>query len=117
MRIGVDTGGTFTDFAAISEGGDLTVVKVPSTPADPSEAIAAGLQLVSSAAGFALVHGTTVGTNALLQRRGARTALITTEGCRDVLEIGRQTRAELYSFTPRSSAGVPLVPRELRFEV
>src|SRR5438552_13365348 len=87
MRIGVDTGGTFTDFAALADDGAVGVLKVPSMPADPSQAILDGLAQIHVSDGFALIHGTTVATNALLERRGAKTALLTTQGCRDVLEI------------------------------
>lgn len=115
MIVGVDTGGTFTDFVLQDGAGDLRVCKVPSTPADPSQAILEGLRRLPLSAGFTVVHGTTVATNALLERRGAKTALLTTQGCRDVLEIARQTREELYSLTPRPRD--PLIPRDLRYEV
>src|SRR5205814_3266750 len=96
VRIGVDTGGTFTDFV-FAAGGQWRIFKLASTPDDPSRAITEGLKRVSEEAGARLaqievVHGTTVGTNALLQRRGARTALVTTSGFEDVIEIGRQAR-------------------------
>lgn len=117
-RVGVDVGGTFTDFVNIGSNGDLRVWKRLSTPADPSEAVVCGIREAlaggSPAPGFGVVHGTTVATNALLERRGARTALITTRGFRDVLEIGRQARQNLYGLHPRRAA--PLLPRELRFE-
>jgi N-methylhydantoinase A len=115
MIIGVDTGGTFTDFVLLHPDGLLSTRKVPSTPDDPSRAILHGILQDSPEAGFSVVHGTTVATNALLERRGAKTALITTGGCRDVLEIARQTRTELYSLCP--SPRQPLIPRALRFEV
>jgi N-methylhydantoinase A len=115
MRIGVDTGGTFTDIIALGGDGGLRMVKVPSTPDDPSRAIAEGILRLQPAGGFEVVHGTTVATNALLERRGAKTALITTQGCRDVLEIARQNRDELYSLNPEPR--IPLIPRELRLEV
>ena len=97
VRVGVDTGGTFTDFVYVSSG-RARVFKVPSTPDDPSRAIVEGLRRVARETGARLrelevVHGTTVGTNALLERRGARAALVTTEGFEDVLVIGRQARA------------------------
>ena len=117
VRVGVDTGGTFTDFV-YEAGGDFKVFKLPSTPADPSLAIRQGLEQVAATTGTALelievVHGTTVGTNALLQRRGARTALITTKGFEDVLAIGRQARPELYNL---NAVRLPaLVPDDLRF--
>ena len=95
MLIGVDTGGTFTDFVVVTENG-LVIHKQPSTPEDPSLAVSAGLAHLEAATGVSLVHGSTVATNALLERRGARTVLITTSGFEDVLEIGRQTRPEIY---------------------
>jgi N-methylhydantoinase A len=89
FRIAIDTGGTFTDCVWV-EGGLLKTLKVFSTPDDPSRAIAAALKKIDAGAGVTLLHGTTVGTNALLQRKGARVALITTAGFEDVIEIGRQ---------------------------
>ena len=117
VRVGVDTGGTFTDFV-FEANGRLEIFKLASTPSDPSRAIAAGLQTVAEKAGVALrslevVHGTTVGTNALLERRGARTALVTTRGFEDVLVIGRQARPELYNLNAVKPP--PLVPDNLRF--
>lgn len=120
IRIGVDTGGTFTDVVATDRAtGAWVRRKVPSTRDDPSEAIAAGVsQVLSELHGDAverLVHGTTVATNALLERRGARTALLTTAGVRDVLYIARQNRPALYDL--RSRRPKPLVPRQWCFEV
>jgi N-methylhydantoinase A len=117
VRVGVDTGGTFTDFV-FELNGRLEVFKLPSTATDPSLAIAAGLQTISDKTGAPLrsievVHGTTVGTNALLQRRGARTALVTTRGFEDVLVIGRQARPELYNLN--AVRPPPLVADSLRF--
>src|SRR5258706_4913819 len=119
VRAGVDTGGTFTDFV-FSAGGDLRIFKLASTPNDPSRAITEGLQRIavetgSSLAQMEVVHGTTVGTNALLQRRGARVALVTTSGFEDVIEIGRQARPELYNLNAVKPP--PLVASELRFGV
>jgi N-methylhydantoinase A len=119
VRVGVDTGGTFTDFVYMA-GGRARVFKVPSTPDDPSRAIVEGLRRVAREAGVSLrdlevVHGTTVGTNALLERRGARAALVTTEGFEDVLVIGRQARASLYDLNWARPA--PLVEDRLRFGV
>jgi N-methylhydantoinase A len=119
VRIGVDTGGTFTDFV-FEVGGALKIFKLPSTPDDPSRAITEGLLRVAAETGkdFAsieVIHGTTVGTNALLQRKGARTALVTTGGFEDVIEIGRQARPELYNLNAVKPE--PLVPSELRFGV
>jgi N-methylhydantoinase A len=112
IRIGVDTGGTFTDFVFVKDG-QIQLFKVPSTPEDPSLAIKQGLERIGASA--EVVHGTTVGTNALLQRRGARTALITTRGFEDVLAIGRQARPELYNLNAVKPP--PLVTDELRFGV
>ena len=119
LRVGVDTGGTFTDFV-FEQNGDIHLFKIASTPSDPSLAILQGLEKICSKirvelASAEVVHGTTVGTNALLQRRGARTALITTKGFEDVLVIGRQARPELYNLNAVKPP--PLVPDELRLGV
>jgi N-methylhydantoinase A len=119
LRVGVDTGGTFTDFV-FDQNGQISLFKVPSTSADPSLAISQGLERICTEINVPLthievVHGTTVGTNALLQRRGARTALITTKGFEDVLVIGRQARPELYNLNAVKPP--PLVPDELRLGV
>ncbi len=120
--VGVDVGGTFTDvFAVDYESGRTFVHKVPSRPSEPEQAIVGGIESLSQAHGLELgdlrdlAHGTTVGTNALIERRGADVALITTEGFRDLLEIGRQTRPLLYDLQADNPA--PLVPRKWRFEV
>jgi N-methylhydantoinase A len=113
-RVGVDVGGTFTDLVAIVDGG-LVTAKVPSTPKDQSEGVMASLEVAALEGIGTLAHGMTVATNALLERRGARTALVTTEGFRDVLEIGRQVRPDLYDLTRDRPPS--LVPRELRFTV
>ena len=109
--VGIDVGGTFTDIA-ILEDGRLNVHKLPSTPHDPSRGILQGVAEIGVAeADF--VHGSTVATNALLEAKGGRTALITTLGFEDVLEIGRQSRADLYDLNVER---VPaLAPSELRF--
>ena len=112
VRIGVDTGGTFTDFVFVKDG-QIQLFKVPSTPEDPSLAIKQGLERIGTA--LEVVHGTTVGTNALLQRRGARAALITTRGFEDVLAIGRQARPELYNLNAVKPP--PLVDDALRFGI
>ncbi|MGB9906944.1 MAG: hydantoinase/oxoprolinase family protein [Candidatus Saccharicenans sp.] len=96
LRIGVDSGGTFTDFVIHSRG-QLTVKKLPSTPADPAEAILNGLAEFCSRDRATVIHGTTVGTNALLEKKGARLAFITTKGFEDIIFIGRQTRKYLYN--------------------
>ncbi|MGI9022906.1 MAG: hydantoinase/oxoprolinase N-terminal domain-containing protein, partial [Acidimicrobiales bacterium] len=121
MRCGADTGGTFTDVVA----DDGRVAKVLSTPDDPSRAVSDGLaRLAGESAGEGadadhrpglLAHGTTVATNALLERRGGRVALVTTAGFADVIEIARQDRPSLYDITVDRPE--PLVPRELRLEV
>jgi len=112
LRIAIDTGGTFTDCVWV-EGGVLQTLKVFSTPDDPSRAIGEALRKIGTGAGVTLLHGTTVGTNSLLQRKGARVALITTAGFEDVIEIGRQARPRLYDFFFDRTE--PLVARELRF--
>jgi len=114
LRIAIDTGGTFTDCVCLS-GGELRVVKVFSTPADPSRAVMEGVRQLAGEERADVCHGTTVGTNTMLERKGARVAFVTTAGFEDTIAIGRQTRAKLYDwFAP---IPVPLVPRELRFGV
>ena len=122
IRIGVDVGGTNTDICAIDENtGELMVYKLPSSLHDQSAAVVEGVKIIAEEYGFSgtdvsrFMHGTTVATNAILEGRGARTALITTGGFRDLLEIGRQKRPELYDLQadkPRT-----LISRDLRFEV
>jgi N-methylhydantoinase A len=114
FRVGVDTGGTFTDFVVIRNG-KIEIFKELSTPRQPDDAIMQGLGRLESSSFKEVIHGSTVATNALLERKGARTALLTTEGFEDVLVIGRQTRRELYNiFVTRPE---PLVPEGLRFGV
>jgi len=114
IRIAVDTGGTFTDCVWV-ERGRLKLLKVFSTPADPSQAILNALKQIGVRGPLVLLHGTTVGTNTLLQRQGAKVALVTTAGFEDVIEIGRQARPKLYDlFFDRVS---PLVPSDLRFGI
>jgi N-methylhydantoinase A len=116
LRIAVDTGGTFTDCVWIDPArGQLRMLKVFSTPADPSQAIVEALRKIGHAAELILLHGTTVGTNTLLERKGARTALVTTAGFEDAIEIGRQARPKLYDFF--FDRVEPLVARGLRFGV
>ena len=120
LRIGVDIGGTFTDFVYLDPAASrLECFKLLSTPADPSEAVMEGLRIIFSRTGLELgctvIHGSTVATNALLERKGAQTALVTTRGFRDVLQIGRQNRPSLYDLNAYPSP--PLVPDELRLEV
>ena len=121
-RLGVDVGGTFTDLVLYDvETNEIEVTKTPSTPANQAEGVTTGIGMLvdrlgvpASEIGF-FIHGTTVATNTLLERKGASTALIVTAGFRDVLQIGRQDRPDLYDWRiPRTA---PLVPRHLRFEV
>jgi N-methylhydantoinase A len=114
--VGADTGGTFTDIVAVDAKGSIVYsTKVSTTPDDPSRAVLEALEEIPVASVEAFLHGTTTATNALLERRGARTALLTTQGFRDVLELGRQNRPALYDWFRRKPP--PLVPRELRFEI
>jgi len=120
VRIGVDVGGTFTDVVVADEAG-LTMCKVPSTPDAPDRGVLDGVDAAGERAGFApeavtfFGHGTTVATNALLEREWAETALVTTEGFRDAVEIGRQTRPNLYDL--RAEKPAPIVERDRRYEV
>ncbi len=115
MRIGVDTGGTFTDCVVFS-GSRLRILKVFSTPDDAARAIMEGVRQLRGGApdsSLTLIHGTTVGTNTVLERRGARVALVTTAGFEDLIEIGRQARPSLYDLDVRREP--PLVPSSRRF--
>jgi len=113
--LGIDTGGTFTDFV-LFDGNALRIHKVLSTPHDPALAILQGVrELGVSLDGLQVVHGSTVATNAVLERKGVRTAYITNQGFGDVLTIGRQARRELYNLQPEPLP--PPVPRELCIEV
>ncbi|MCY4247308.1 MAG: hydantoinase/oxoprolinase family protein [Chloroflexi bacterium] len=117
MRAGVDIGGTFTDLV-LSEGGRLSIHKLLSSPAKPERAMLAGLNKLAPGGIAALrqvAHGSTVATNAILERKGARAALLTTAGFRDLLFIGRQDRPDLYAIHPRIPP--PLIPRERCYEV
>src|SRR4051812_8695976 len=119
MLLGVDVGGTFTD-AVLLDGADVHTAKVPTTPREESAGVMAAVEAVLARAGATarevavFAHGMTVGTNALLEERGARTALVATRGFADLLEIGRQDRPHLYRLCAPKPA--PLVPAELRFE-
>src|SRR4051794_39903874 len=125
FTIGVDVGGTYTDLVAIDETGKLTFAKSPSTPADQSIGVMAGLEELARRLDLTrsdmlarterVVHGTTVATNALLERKGAKLALLTTEGHRDVIEMREGLKGDRYDL--RSPPTEPLVPRELRFGV
>ena len=124
-RIGIDVGGTFTDLVAIDEGGGTTLAKVPSTPEDPSLGVLDGLNELGRLLGLArpallaetdrIVHGTTVATNALLERKGARVGLLTTEGHRDVIEMREGLKDDRYNL--RMPPPEQLVPRPLRLGV
>ncbi len=114
ITLGVDTGGTFTDVIAL-ENGSLRSFKLSSTPPNFETAVLEGSGTLSRGAPHTLLHSTTVATNALLERKGAKTAVITSAGFRDVLEIGRQNRPCLYDLFPRRAPG--LVPGHLRFEL
>ena len=120
IRLGIDVGGTFTDFVMIA-GGDVRLFKRLSTPADPSIGVIAGLTEMAEHYGFkvsdvsSIVHGTTAVANALIERKGAPTALITTEGFRDVLEIGREVRYDIYDLGIRNPR--PLAERDRRFTI
>ena len=114
MRVAIDTGGTFTDCVLLADG-ELRVLKLFSTPADPSLAVLDGLKRMGAGEALNVRHGTTVGTNTMLERTGARVAFVTTAGFEDTIAIGRQTRSRLYDwFAPQP---VCLVPKELRFGV
>jgi N-methylhydantoinase A len=116
MRIGIDIGGTFTDFVVFDEtSGGLHTFKVLSTPHDPAQAVLTGLEELPDDDQPAIVHGSTVATNALLERKGTRTALITTRGFRDILTIGRQIRSDIFDFF--ADRPQPLVPAESCLEV
>jgi len=118
LRIGVDVGGTFTDVVAIDEVGTIAYAKVSSTPEDQSAGVMEGLRRLLAHLGArpedieVFVHGTTVATNTLLERTGARVGLLTTRGFRDVLHIGRQSRPHLYDLHVRRP--MPPVPRRFR---
>ncbi|MEX2148058.1 MAG: hydantoinase/oxoprolinase family protein [Candidatus Rokuibacteriota bacterium] len=118
IRIGVDVGGTFTDLVAADGSGRTWSCKVPTTPANPAEGLLHGLAVLARQTGpwASLAHGTTMVTNAIVERRGARTALVTTRGFRDVLEIARQNRTHLYRLDLPAKPE-PLVPRRLRREI
>ena len=121
LRVGIDIGGTFTDFVVYnSETGGIQRFKLLSSPHDPADTVLKGLERIFGSTEkekrpAEIIHGSTVATNALLERKGAVTAFIATKGFRDILQIGRQNRPELYNFffTPAE----PLTPAELRFEI
>jgi N-methylhydantoinase A len=116
ITIAIDTGGTFTDFIYIRSG-EIKILKILSTPDNPGKAVLEGICRIQHESPFpySIIHGSTVATNALLERKGARTALITTAGFQDLLEIGRQNRPDIYNiFADRPQ---PLIPAPLRFEL
>ncbi|PYM21949.1 MAG: 5-oxoprolinase [Candidatus Rokuibacteriota bacterium] len=125
IRIGIDVGGTFTDLVAVDERGRVAIAKAASTPRDPSDGLLDGLALLAAELGTdvqgllarteRIVHGTTVATNALLERKGARVALLTTEGHRDVIEMREGLKDDRYNL--RMPPPVPLVERALRLGV
>src|SRR5438876_1938885 len=124
-RIGIDVGGTFTDLVAVDERGEVTLAKAASTPADPSLGVIDGLDRLALGLDLdvaallrnteRIVHGTTVATNALLERKGARVGLLTTHGHRDVLEMREGLKDDRYNL--RMPAPEPLVPRTRRLGV
>src|ERR671925_2061139 len=124
-RTGIDVGGTFTDVAAVDETGRVVIAKCASTPRDQSEGLVEGLGLLAAECGTDLegllartariVHGTTVATNALLERKGARVGLLTTEGHRDVIEMREGLKEDRYNV--RMPPPEQLVPRRLRLGV
>ena len=122
VRIGVDIGGTFTDLQLLDERtGALNSLKTPTTPEDPSIGLMAGIEAASGRFGFELadirllLHGTTIATNAVLERKLARGVLVTTEGFRDILEIGRHVRRDVYGLKPKREPA--LIPRDRRLGV
>jgi N-methylhydantoinase A len=119
LHIGIDIGGTFTDFVVYDPATQrIQTFKLLSTPSDPAMAVLHGLKKIFAEQGTqraTVIHGSTVATNALLERKGARAALVTTRGFRDVLQIGRQNRPALYDLF--ADPAPPLIPSELRFEM
>jgi N-methylhydantoinase A len=117
-RLAVDIGGTFTDLA-LEHGGRRTTAKVLTTPSAPEQGVMEGVRAILAQAGIGpgdvaiLIHGTTLATNAVIERKGARTALVTTQGCRDVLAMGNESRYDQYDLN--ITLPQPLVPRHLLF--
>ena len=120
MQIGIDIGGTFTDIVALDRDGRLALTKVPSTPKDLLDGIAHAVRAVLAIAGAKasdverFLHGTTVATNAVLEQKGAVTAVLTTEGFEDVLELGRQKRSRMYDLEMDPETPTFLAPRRRR---
>jgi len=123
LSVGVDIGGTFTDVVGLDDAGGIRLVKIPSTRSDPSVAVRQAFAHIESNWGVPMesvarfVHGTTVATNAVLERKGGRVGLLTTAGFRDVLEIGRSFRRNIYDLAVQPGSPVFLVPRHLRCDV
>jgi len=116
LRIGIDIGGTFTDFVIFDPSTkQINTLKILSTPENPAQAVMDGLHQIRNSSFAAIVHGSTVATNALLERKGARAALVATQGFKDILLIGRQNRPSLYDWT--ATPPEPLIPSELSFEI
>src|SRR5882724_4944359 len=121
LRVAADVGGTFTDIACLSADGELSTCKIPSTPDDYAHAIIEGIQTLTRSLGTGLdhltevLHASTVATNVILEGKGAKTALVTTEGFRDVLELRRIRVPRLYE--PLYEKPAPLVPRRRRYEI
>jgi N-methylhydantoinase A/oxoprolinase/acetone carboxylase beta subunit len=115
MRIGIDTGGTFTDFVVICDDQSVATFKLRSNPKDPAGVILAGIEQAVGEKSAEIIHGSTVATNTLLERKGARTAFVSTAGFEDMFHIGRQNRRELYNLTPLPR--IPLVAHEHCFGV
>src|SRR3989442_699436 len=123
LQIGVDIGGTFTDIVALDGDGRLTLTKVPSTPKDLLEGIGAAVHRVLALAGASpadverFIHGTTVATNAVLEQKGAVTAVLTTAGFEDVLELGRMKRSRMYDLDMAPETPTFLAPRRRRIGI
>ena len=115
MRVGIDIGGTFTDIITVSDDGAIKNFKIPSTPADPSQAVFKALDMLSDAPIVEVTHGSTVATNAILERKGVKTAFLTTDGFRDNIYIQRQNKYDVYD--PHYRKPVPVVTRDLIVEV
>jgi N-methylhydantoinase A len=112
VKIGIDIGGPFTDFVVYDERtGEVETFKLPSTPENPEQSVLEGLQRLSVSEDTLVVHGSTVATNAVLERKGAKTAFVAAKGFKDLLQIGRQNRTELYEFA--ASRPPPLIPPRL----
>src|SRR5437868_2696612 len=114
MRIAIDTGGTFTDCVYLKNGVPA-VLKIPSTPDDPARSVLEAIRQIAGETSLEIRHGTTIGTNALLERKCARVAFVTTAGFEDTIAIGRQARQHLYDWM--ATPAPCIVPKELRFGI